>query len=59
MSVYEGNGRVDPARRASVAEALRAVLSADSVLDAEESVAPYECDGLNLDRKSTRLNSSH
>ena len=55
MSVYEGNGRVDPARRASVAEALRAVLSADSVLDAEESVAPYECDGLNLEQQAPLL----
>ena len=55
MSAYEGNGRVDPARRASVAEALRAVLSSDSVLDAEESVAPYECDGLNLEQQSPLL----
>src|ERR1700689_4771405 len=44
-----------PDRRAAVARALRAVLSADCVLSGEEELRPYECDGLAVFRQQPML----
>ena len=42
---------VDVSNRASVAAALRRVIPADSVLDSNEELRPYECDGLSAYRE--------
>jgi len=41
----------DPARRADLLRALRAFLPADCVLEREEELRPYECDGLSAYRQ--------
>jgi glycolate oxidase len=52
---YDGRGAVDAAQRAVVAAHLRAVLPSTSILATDEAVAPYECDGLNLERQHPLL----
>ena len=49
---YEGRGAIDTSRRAQVVNALRAQVRRGEILAADEAVAPYECDGLNLERQS-------
>jgi glycolate oxidase len=48
---HEGTGEVDRARRAAVASRLRTVLASDELLDQDEDLRPYECDGLLLHRQ--------
>jgi glycolate oxidase len=48
---YEGRGPIDAIRRARAVAALQAILPTDAILAAEEAVAAYECDGLNLERQ--------
>ncbi len=43
-------GTLDPARRAQVLQALRAVLPAHALLHRGEDTKPYECDGLSAYR---------
>src|SRR5450631_2193411 len=44
-----------PERRLAVAQALRALLPADSVLSRDEELHPYECDGLSVFRQQPML----
>jgi glycolate oxidase len=39
------------ARRAEIVAALRAIVPGEGVIDAEEELRPYECDGLNIYRQ--------
>ena len=48
---YAGRGAVDPERRRLVVAHLRAAVPGLAVLDAEEAVAPFECDGLSVERQ--------